>query len=284
LKKSISSSVSLVLFLGFLFANISAYGQEEGQEVQFQVVDGPDGTPRDTTIVYKQKYGLRVGVDISRPLTSFFRDRYTGLELVGDYRLSENLFVAAELGNEKLSQTESLRVASPDNPDQIIDLDLYDYTTSGSYIKLGVDYNTYGNWFGEQNFITIGGRYAFASFSQTLNSFSLYETDQYFNPNTFSGGSDQPQEFSGLTASWLELVVGYKFEAFNNIYMGMSARLGFLVSNSESDVFPNLWIPGFNKVTDNSRWGVGYNYSISYFLPLYKKARKKREPALTENP
>ena len=245
------------------------------QDVEFEVVDGPELKPQDS-VVYKQKYGLRVGIDISRPLTSLLRDRYTGLELVGDFRISENLFLAAEIGNEKLSQTESLVVFEGEN---LVDLELYDYTTSGSYLKAGVDFNTYGNWFGEQNFITIGGRYAIATFSQTLNSFSLYESDQYFNPNGLAQGSTEPQKFSGLSASWLELVVGYKFEAIKNIYMGMSLRLGFLVSNQEADQFPNLWIPGFNKVTDNSRWGVGYNYTISYFLPLYKKARKPKPNA-----
>jgi len=59
--------------------------------------------------------------------------------------------------------------------------------------------------------------------------------------------------------------------------VGMSARLGFLVTNSEDEQFPNLWIPGFNKVTDGSNFGVNYNYSISYFIPLYKKDKKKSE-------
>ncbi|MGS0524471.1 DUF6048 family protein [Zobellia nedashkovskayae] len=31
----------------------------------------------------------------------FFDEDYTGLEFVGDYRLSQNLYLAAELGNEK---------------------------------------------------------------------------------------------------------------------------------------------------------------------------------------
>jgi len=62
-----------------------------------------------------------------------------------------------------------------------------------------------------------------------------------------------------------------------NIYVGMSVRLAHLVSNNEPDNFRNLWIPGFNKVTDESKWGVGFNYSLSYFLPLYKKAKKKRK-------
>ena len=59
--------------------------------------------------------------------------------------------------------------------------------------------------------------------------------------------------------------------------MGASIRLGIILAQKEDDRFPNLWIPGFNKVTDDSRFGVGYNYSISYFLPLYKKKNKVKK-------
>ena len=59
--------------------------------------------------------------------------------------------------------------------------------------------------------------------------------------------------------------------------MGATLRIGFLITESEEEQFSNLWIPGFNNVNDNSRFGIGYNYTISYFLPLYKKVKKKRE-------
>lgn len=218
------------------------------------------------TVKYKTEYGLRVGVDLSRPVFSFTMDDYTGLEFVGDYRFTDRLWIAAELGNEKRTDQE----------------DLYNFTTSGSYLKLGADYNTYQNWFGMNNSITIGGRYAVTSFSQTLNEYQIFDSDRYFSPDDFVIGGTEPEEFSGRTASWLEFVVGLKAELFANIYMGMSIRLGHLITQNdkELDRFPNLWIPGFNKVTDNSKWGVGFNYSISYFLPLYKKAKKKQEGAL----
>jgi hypothetical protein len=50
-----------------------------------------------------------------------------------------------------------------------------------------------------------------------------------------------------------------------------------LVSEKASDNFPNLYIPGFNKVTDGSKFGVGYNYTISYLIPIFKKTKKKKE-------
>ncbi|WP_298997689.1 DUF6048 family protein [Flagellimonas sp. S174] len=226
-----------------------------------------DSEQKDS-VEYKQKYGLRAGVDLSRLVRSFADENYTGLELVGDYRLTEKLHIAGELGNEEFTQTEDLGGTL-----------LYNYTTSGSYIKLGVDLNTYQNWYGMSNLITIGGRYSFATFSQTLNEYQVFNGNRFFTPDDFlPGAGETPEEFSGLSASWLEFVMGVKAELFANIYLGISARLGYLVTNTESDRFPNLWIPGFNKVTDRSNFGIGYNYSISYFIPLYKKSKKKKDP------
>lgn len=237
--------------------------------------DGPiDLQPRDT-VAHKDEFGLRAGIDLSKLVLTLIDGDYTGLELVGDYRLTRKLYLAAEIGNETKTQQESLYSTL-----------LYNFKTSGSYIKAGVDLNTYENWFGMNNAITIGGRYAVSSFSQTLNHYSLYNSNHLYQPD-FLEGAEPGQEFSGLNASWLEFVVGLKVELFANIYLGMSTRLGFLVSNKESDRFPNLWIPGFNKVTGGSNFGVNYNYAITYFLPLYKKAKKKKEreaPLPSEQP
>jgi hypothetical protein len=43
-----------------------------------------------------------------------------------------------------------------------------------------------------------------------------------------------------------------------------------LLSESKPDNFANLYIPGFNRTYEGS-FGAGFNYSISYFIPLYKK-------------
>lgn len=218
------------------------------------------------TVTRKYAYGLRVGVDLSRPTLSFLKDNYTGLELVGDFRLTDRWWLAAELGNEERRQEEILGESL-----------LYSYTTSGSYLKAGADYNTYTNWFGMRNQIHVGGRLAFSTFSQNLENFRFFDSNRFFSPDEFVLGSEEPQEFSGLNATWLEFVVGMKAEIFKNIYVGISARLGHLVTNTEDENFRNLWIPGFNKVTENAQWGVGYNYTLSYFLPLYKKVKKKKE-------
>ena len=152
---------------------------------------------------------------------------------------------------------------------------IYDITTKGSYIKAGIDYNTYENWYGMNNSILVGARYAFSTFKTDLNSYNYFNSNRYWNPEGFLPGPDAPQTLEGLSASWLEVLLGIKAELFANIYMSASVRLGMLITRTESETMPHLWIPGFNRVTDGSRFGTSFNYTISYLIPLYRKAREK---------
>lgn len=221
---------------------------------------------------FGDRYGLRIGVDLSKPIRALLDSDYSGLEFVADYRLTNKIYLAAEFGNEEKTSFEAL-----ENVDDINRVEIYNYTTSGSYAKLGIDFNTYENWYGMTNAIVFGARYAGSTFNQTLNNYTIYDSNRYWNPNNFAPGSDAPQEFSGLNATWLEFLLGIKVELFANLYLGASVRMAYLFTNKEADNFPNLWIPGFNKVNDNSKFGVGYNYTISYFIPLYRKKSKKKK-------
>ncbi|MDG1573166.1 DUF6048 family protein [Robiginitalea sp. M366] len=225
-----------------------------------------------------QKYGLRVGVDLSRPVRGLLDDTYQGLELTGDFRLSYKWYLAAELGNESWEVSELL-----DNTDQVNIQNLYTFTSSGSYLKAGFDYNTYENWYGMNNSIFAGARVGFSSFSTDLDSYSLYNSNRYWNPEGFPAGSGAPQNLSGLNAAWVEMLLGVKAELFANLYLGASVRIGMLVSRKESDVMPHIWIPGFNRVTEGSSFGAGFNYTLSYLIPLYRKS-KNRDPEAGEPP
>ena len=48
------------------------------------------------TVTYKERYGLRVGVDLSKPLRTLLDDNYSGLELLGDYRIYKNYYLAKD--------------------------------------------------------------------------------------------------------------------------------------------------------------------------------------------
>jgi hypothetical protein len=215
-------------------------------------------TITDTIVPKKERYGLRVGVDLFKLTRSFYDKDYQGLELVGDYRLTRKHYLAVELGNEN----------------KTVDDEQLNFTTKGSYIKVGFDYNGYENWLNMENQIYVGLRYGLSTFSQTLNSYSIYNTNQYFGPSNLIQSGEQ---FDGLSAQWLEVVAGMKAEVFSNIFVGFSFRINRLFSQKQPDNFENLYIPGFNR-TYNGDFGVGFNYTVSYFIPLYKATVKEKKP------
>jgi hypothetical protein len=204
-----------------------------------------------------EKYGVRFGADISKLIQSFYDKNYKGIEFVGDYRLTKNYYLAGELGNENTT-VEDNRLS---------------FTTQGTYLKVGFDYNSYENWLDMRNMLYIGMRYGASTFSQTLNSYNIYNTSNYFPeaPTVISG-----EKFNGLTSQWIEVVFGLKAEVLKNIYLGFSVRMNRLLTNTKPDNFDNLYIPGFNR-TYNGDFGIGFNYSVSYFLPLYKTKSTKKE-------
>lgn len=211
----------------------------------------PQQVRETDTVDPREKYGFRVGIDLSKPIRTIIEEEYQGLELTGDYRLYENIYLAGEIGNEKNVISEPNVTAS----------------SKGSYIKLGGNYNFYENWTGMQNLIYLGVRYGFATFSSELQEFSIYNRDPYFEPDVRT----EDRDFSNLTAGWLELQLGTKVEVLNNLYLGVHVQLKRMVNETEPTNFDNLYIPGFHRTYDGSSIGVGYGYSISYLIPLYKR-------------
>ncbi|SHH48905.1 DUF6048 family protein [Winogradskyella jejuensis] len=209
-------------------------------------------TATDTTAI-QQKYGLRLGADISKLVRSAIDDDYQGFEINGDYRLTQRLYIAGELGNEQRTLSN----------------DFLNSTAKGSYFKAGVDYNLYRNWLDMENMIYSGFRVGVSSFSQTLNSYTIYDVNNQYFGQQFE--VTNPEEFDGLSAIWGEIILGIKAEVLNNLFMGLNLQLKFLVSETSPDNFENLYIPGFNRTYDSGIVGAGFGYNISYLIPIYKK-------------
>ncbi|RLD26366.1 MAG: hypothetical protein DRI75_11875 [Bacteroidetes bacterium] len=210
-----------------------------------------DSIAQDST-KYKQKYGLRLGGDLSKLVRTVIDDDYTGFEINADYRYSKNLYIAGELGiEEKTTSVEFLNA-----------------TAKGSYFKAGIDYNMYKNWLDMENMIYSGFRVGVSAFSQTVNSYTIFNTNQDF-PQTIV---TEPIEFNGLTAIWAELIFGIKAEVLNNLYVGLNVQLKARITETEPDNFENIYIPGFGRTYDSGRFGIGFGYNVSYIIPLYKKA------------
>lgn len=213
-----------------------------------------DSIVKDST-VYKQKYGLRLGGDLGKLARTAIDKDYSGFEIIGDYRLTDKLYLAGEIGIEEFT----------------ISNNVIDVTAQGSYFKAGVDYNLYRNWLDMDNMIFAGFRIGASSFSQTLNSYDIYNVNnQYWNEQvTVIDGT----EYNGLTALWAEIMFGIKAEVLTNLYLGFNAQIKGRFSDEDPEDFENLWIPGFNRTFDSGVFGFGFSYTLSYRIPIFKKEK-----------
>ena len=225
-----------------------------GQEIKNENTD---------SIIPKQKLinidKLSIGIDLYRPIYSNINDDDLSYELITTLRIFEDFSIASEIGSL----------------DRYIEDENVNFTSSGEYIKFGFDYNLYNNWTGMDNSIYLGIRFATSNFNNKIDNYTVRNPDSYWS-NTVTDGYEVVNH-SNQNANWLEFLVGIKVETIKNIYFGISLRLNRLLSNSSPNNFSNLYIPGFNKVTDDNSWGSGFNYTLTYSLPLNfnKKASNK---------
>ena len=156
---------------------------------------------------------LRAGIDLFMPVLSQFDSDFQGLEIVGDLNFYKDLFLAAEIGSlKKRIQSEQIN-----------------FTTNGTYIKLGLDYNLFNNWKGMKNSIFIGLRYGRSIHKHTINNYLIYITHHYWEtPITNKGYSIG--ERKSLSSGWIEFLFGIKTEVWNNFYLGISLRLNRILS------------------------------------------------------
>ena len=231
---------TLLFFISLLFLG-TYLGKAQGKK---------EITAKDS-IVKSNKYGLRLGLDLARPVKSLVDEYFYGYEIMADFRITDRFYIAAEFGNDKDDQIEENLVSS----------------TKGTYVKLGADFNAYNNWVGMNNSIYAGLRYGFSTFDQDLKGYTIYTGDSTF-PGTIV---DDPISYSGLTAHWVEFIFGIKTEVFNNLFLSINLQLKNKFYEEVPENFNNFYIPGFNTTNDYSDFGVGFGYGVSYLIPIYKK-------------
>ena len=211
----------------------------------------------DSLNLKKEKsINLRIGFDLYRIILSNISDGFDGFEIVGDLKVSEDFFVAIEFGS--LDTTKQVEQVN--------------FTTNGNYFKVGFDYNIFENLEGMNNHITIGARIGSSRHNQTLNSYTILDRSRYWSSsdlpitNGFATG-----ERPDLNAIWFEVVLNFKVQILKNIYTGISLRLNRLINDKIPSNFDNIYIPGFNKKTQDNVFGAGFNYTLTYNFSLLSK-------------
>ena len=196
---------------------------------------------------------IRIGIDVYKPIKSSSEGDNLNYEIVGDLQITKNLYLAAEYGLI----------------DRLIEDENINFRSDGNFLRFGFDYNMFNNWVGMDNAIFLGLRYGSSNFSSKIESYNVRNSDAYFS--NFVENNYETINHSNLSGSWLEIVTGVKVETFNNVYLGFSLRLNKLLSTKKPENFDNLFIPGFNKVTDDNTWGSGFNYTLTFSIPLKKR-------------
>lgn len=145
------------------------------------------------------------------------------------------------------------------------------YDNSGSYFKVGIDYNLIARDT-DLNVIYFGVKYANASFEE---KFSYSITDPFF--------SDYSEEIfkTGMKAHWYEANFGMKIRVWKELFLGWAGRIKFAKkTKGEPSSFNTFYIPGYGKAEYDSRWG--FNFNVYYRIPFrekppYKPKKVKKE-------
>ncbi len=187
--------------------------------------------------------GLRVGMDLTRPLQHlWFAGDRLGTELSFDIELIPNLFPVLETGWETLK----------------IDQDYLTYDASGSYTRIGIDYNFLAaDHKKDMDILFIGLRYGFSFANQQVDSYKL---ENYWE--------DVNHRFpkQKYNSQWFEILLGIKGELFNNLFLGWTIRGKLKTFQKDFDMPPVYFNPGYGKA--ENKFNFDFTYSVFYTLPF----------------
>lgn len=198
------------------------------------------------SLVYTTSGGLRLGLDVSRFVVKAFQPYRTDITVQADAQINKRLYGAIELGYNRTSHSDTN----------------YTYKGNGQYVTVGVDYDFLNKKTpGEKNMVYGGIRYGFAH--------NTYESPAYkLHSDYWSSTIEGSYPKTSMTAHWIELIFGLRVEVLKNFFLGWGVREKIMVSNSASDTFQPIVIPGFGTGGKRSQFDV--TYSVSYYIPLYK--------------
>ena len=199
-----------------------------------------------------KKFGIRIGTDLQKIIRSASSQEYNGISFKADIRFKESIFLFSEIGNEK----------------KIVEYSSVDSEVSGNYIKLGLQFKLNKDIIGLRNLIYSSFGFGISSFDQTISRYNIY--------NIYS---DLWGEFTNtdaiilenLNANWIEIGFGVKTEILNNLFLGIELQLKNLIYQKNKNDIANFYIPGFNRTYESSNFGTGFNYSLTYLIPIIKK-------------
>lgn len=196
--------------------------------------------------VNKGNPGLAVGIDLAPFITHLFANERFGVEVNARYTINSKWQLAAEVGYENVD----------------LDNKQMKYTSDGSFIRAGIDYNLFRvEEIGNNDNILLGLRYGAAVQEHSCPRYTISED--------YWGDVSQSIGASTVGSHWAEFVFGLRSEVLKNFYMGWSVRFRTIINVGVNNELEPYSIPGFGR-RDRST-NMGFTYSLEYHIPFRKK-------------
>ena len=238
--KYISGSISKAALLLIALALCGpSWGQDSGKEAR---KEPRQPASRDTL----RTFGPRFGIDLARFLYLIADPSEIGAEVSADFEIYRNIYPVFELGYNSIDDSQ----------------EQYDYASSGSYGRLGIDYNILPVKNRSQHHsITVGFRYGMSVFKHSFENVVI--------PGGYWGDYMPGPYENNMTGHWSELVGALKTEVLPNFFLGFSLRYKILLNPDMDPLLVPELIPGYGNTGENMAFG--FTYSVFYKIPLIKK-------------
>ena len=123
------------------------------------------------------------------------------------------------------------------------------------------------DWMYQEKAINVFG-FGISSFDQTISRYNIYNI---YNDLWGEFTNTDAINLENLNANWIEIGFGIKTEILNNLFLGIELQLKNLIYQKNKNDIANFYIPGFNRTYESSNFGTGFNYSLTYLIPIIKK-------------
>jgi hypothetical protein len=183
--------------------------------------------------------GLRIGVNVVRPLMMFSAPSRFGLEFVGDINAGPNYFLVAEAGFSR----------------RLLEEPSYHLQENGIFLRIGGERNFYNHL---NDVIALGGRIGFSTYNRSAPS--IIVEGVYWDD--FMGSLPTDTFFK----QWAEVVLTLKTEVFSNLFLGWNLRGKLLLLDRKDIHLDNRYIPGFGASSVTT--AAGFDFYIYYRIPF----------------
>jgi len=183
--------------------------------------------------------GIRLGVDIVSPIVTFSSKDFKGWEVNADTDF-KNTYLAIEVGHWSRD----------------IVLENGNYTNSGNYWRIGVDYN-FLKKDPVKNMFFAGFRIGHSKYDEKLDY--IITTPEF-------GSVPNSLENKNFKANWLELTTGLKVKIIKSFWMGYTGRIKLFPGFDKDQQLQTYDIPGYGLTFKKPWWG--FSYYLMYRIPI----------------